>query len=204
MDNTALFSVSYGLYVVQTSVDGKSNGCIINTCNQIANSPTRVAISLINENYTTELLKQSGICKISILDMSVTFDFIKIFGLNSGRNIDKFRYACSSIDDNGIKYTDCHSCSVLTCKVLESHDLGSHTLFICEITDAIKTSEFEPVTYAYYQKYLKPQVTIDTSRKIKAWRCKICGYVYEGEELEKEFICPTCGHSISDFEPIYE
>ena len=204
MDNTALFNISYGLYVVQTTHSGKSNGCIINTCNQIANSPTRVAISLINDNYTTELLKQSGICKISILDTSVTYDFIKLFGLNSGRNIDKFRYACNTIDENGIKYTDCHSCSVLSCKVLESYDLESHTLFICEVVDANKTSKFDPVTYSYYQNHIKPKVTIDNSRKIKAWRCKICGYIYENPDLPKEFVCPLCGHSASDFEPIYE
>lgn len=204
MDNTALFNISYGLYVVQTTVKEKSNGCIINTCNQIANSPTRVAISLINENYTTELLKQSDLCKVSILDMSTTYDFIKLFGLNSGRDVDKYRYACNSIDENGIRYTDSHACSVLTCKILESHDLGSHTMFICEVVNAEKTSEFEPITYAYYQEHLKPKIKIDDSRKIKAWRCKICGYVYEGEKLPKEFACPLCGHSASDFEPIYE
>ena len=204
MDNTALFNISYGLYVIQTTSNSKTNGCIINTCNQIANSPTRIAVSLINENYTTELLKESGIFKISILDKSVTYDFIKLFGLNSGRDIDKYRYACSSVDENGIRYTDSHACSVLTCKVLESKDLGSHTLFICEVTDAVKTSAFEPVTYSYYQTYLKPKVNIDTNRKIKAWRCKICGYVYEGETLPEEFACPLCGHDASDFEPIYE
>lgn len=204
MDNTALFNISYGLYVIQTTSNSKTNGCIINTCNQIANSPTRIAVSLINENYTTELLKESGIFKISILDKSVTYDFIKLFGLNSGRDIDKYRYACSSVDENGIRYTDSHACSVLTCKVLESKDLGSHALFICEVTDAVKTSAFEPVTYSYYQTYLKPKVNIDTNRKIKAWRCKICGYIYEGETLPEEFACPLCGHDASDFEPIYE
>ena len=141
MDNTALFNISYGLYVIQTTVGEKNNGCIINTCNQIANSPTRIAVSLINENYTTKLLKESSIFKLSILDKTVTYDFIKLFGLKSGRDIDKFRYACSSIDENGIRYTDCHACSVLTCKVLQSYDLGSHTLFICEVTDAVRTSK---------------------------------------------------------------
>lgn len=204
MDETALFNISYGLYIIQATANGKSNGCIINTCNQIANSPTRLAVSLINTNYTTELLKDSTIFKISILDKSVTYDFIKIWGLNSGRNIDKYRYSCNQKDDNGIKYTDCHACSVLTCKIIESHDLGSHTLFIAEVIDAIRTSEFEPVTYAYYQANLKPKIRIDEKRKIKAWRCKICGYVYEGEKLPDKFVCPLCGHSASDFEPIYE
>lgn len=204
MDNTALFNISYGLYVVQTSFNGKNNGCIINTCNQIANSPTRVAVSLINDNYTTELLKQSKVCKISILDKTATYDFIKIFGLNSGRNIDKYRYACSTVDENGIRYTDSHSCSLLTCKVIEAHDYDSHTLFILEVIDAVKTSDNEPITYSYYQNNLKPKISIDTTRKIKAWRCKICGYIYEGETLPDKFTCPLCGHSASDFEPIYE
>lgn len=204
MDDTALFNISYGLYVIQTTSSGKSSGCIINTCNQIANSPTRIAVSLINSNYTTELLKKSKEFKLSILDKSVTYDFIKIWGLNSGRDIDKFRYACCQKDSNGNIYTDSHACSLLTCKVLESHDLGSHTLFIAEVIDAIKTSKFEPVTYEYYQKYLKPRVVIDENRKIKAWRCKICGYVYEGEKLPEDYVCPTCGHPASDFEPIYE
>lgn len=204
MDNTALFNISYGLYILQTSYEGKANGCIINTCNQIANSPTRIAVSLINENYTTELLKKSGKFKLSILDKSVTYDFIKIWGLNSGRNIDKFRYTCCQKDSEGIVYTDTHACSLLTCKVLESRDLGSHTLFIAEVIDAERTSEFEPVSYAYYYSNLKPKLVIDETRKIKAWRCKICGYVYEGEKLPDKFACPLCGHSASDFEPIYE
>ena len=204
MDNTALFNISYGLFVIQTAFNGKYNGCIINTCNQVANSPTRVAVSLINEHYTTELLKDSGIFKISILDLSVTYDFIKLFGLNSGRDIDKYRYVCSNIDENGIKYTDTHACSLLTCKVLESHDLGSHTLFICEVIDAIKTSNLEPVTYTYYQTKLKPKPKLDLNKKVKAWRCKICGYVYEGPILPDKFLCPVCGHDVNDFEPIYE
>lgn len=204
MDNTALFNITYGLYVIQTTVDGKTNGCIINTCNQIASSPNRIAVSLINENYTTELIKKSKVFKISILDKSSTYDFIKLFGLNSGRNFDKYRYVCSSVDENGIRYTDSHACSVLTCKVTESIDLTSHTLFICEVIDAKKTSSFEPITYAYYQSYLKPKTTIDKDRKIVAWRCRICGHIYEGEKLPDEYVCPLCGHGASDFEPIYE
>ena len=107
-------------------------------------------------------------------------------------------------DKDGIVFTDSHACSLLTCRVLESHDLGSHTLFIAEVIDAVKTSKFEPVTYAYYQEYLKPKIIIDENRNIKAWRCKICGYIYEGEKLPENYVCPTCGHSASDFEPIYE
>lgn len=204
MDNTALFNISYGLYVIQTAYNGKSNGCIINTCNQVANSPTRICVSLINDNYTTSLLKESKIFKLSILDMSVTYDFIKLFGLNSGRDVNKYRYACSKVDEYGIRYTDSHACSLLTCKVLESYDLNSHTLFICEVIDATKTSSFEPITYSYYQNNLKPKVVLDSNRKIKGYRCKICGYIYEGETLPTDFICPTCGHDVSDFEPIYE
>lgn len=204
MDDTALFNISYGLYIIQTTSNEKSNGCIINTCNQIANSPTRITVSLLNTNYSTELLKKSKVFKLSILDKSVTYDFIKIWGLNSGRDIDKYRYACCQKDKDGIVFTDSHACSLLTCRVLESHDLGSHTLFIAEVIDAVKTSKFEPVTYAYYQEYLKPKIIIDENRNIKAWRCKICGYIYEGEKLPENYVCPTCGHSASDFEPIYE
>ncbi len=206
MDNKALYNLSYGVFMLATKTeDGKVNGCITNTCMQVANSPTRIAIACINANYTCELIKQSGKFTLSILDQSCSFDTIKYFGMQSGRNVDKMGDLTLPEDENGIPYMGWHSCSVISGTVVDSMDLGSHTMFIAEVTDAKLLSDNKPLTYADYQNNLKPKPQKKAEdRKIKAWRCKICGYVYEGSELPKDFTCPLCGHPADDFEPVYE
>ena len=182
----------------------RKNGCITNTCMQVANSPTRVAISVINANYTCELIKESGLFTLSVLDKTVTFETIKHFGLQSGRNVDKLADISLPEDENGIPYLGWQSCSVLSCKVVSSQDLGSHTLFIAEVVDAKVLSDRAPLTYADYQNEVKPKPEKkQEDRKIVGWRCRICNYYYEGSELPKEFTCPLCGHGPEDFEPVY-
>ena len=204
MDNKAMYDLSYGVFMVGTKCGDKKNGCITNTCIQVANNPLRVALSVINTNLTADYIKESGIFTVSILDKSITFETIKHFGMQSGRNVDKLEGLPLPEDENGVPYLGWGACSVLSCKVVESHDLGSHTLFIAEVTDARKLSENPPITYAYYQSDLKPKPEKKPEeRKITGWKCKICGFIFEGSELPKDYLCPVCGHGADDFEPIY-
>ncbi|MBO4845568.1 MAG: flavin reductase [Lachnospiraceae bacterium] len=204
MDNKALYKLSYGVFMLATTADGKTNGCITNTCMQVANDPVRIAICCINSNYTCELIKKSGVFTLSMLDDTCSFETIKHFGMQSGRNVDKFDGINMPKDDKGIPYMGWMSCAVISATVVDSIDLGSHTMFIAVIDDAKVLSENGPLTYADYQNRVKPKPQPKPEdKKIVAWRCKICGFVYEGSELPKDYLCPTCGHGVDDFEPVY-
>jgi len=209
MDKKSLYSLSYGVFMIGSKAGDKKNGCITNTCIQVANNPTRVAISVINTNYTCDLIKEGGYFTVSMLDKTVSFETIKHFGMQSGRDVDKLDGLPLPEDENGVPYLNWSTCAMLSCKVLDSTDLGSHTMFIAEVLDGKVLSDNEPLTYAYYQSDVKPKpeapkADATKEKKIIGWRCKICKYVYEGSELPKDFDCPTCGHGPEDFEPIYE
>lgn len=208
MDKKALYQLSYGVFVLTTKSGDRMNGCITNTCMQVANSPARVAISVLNTNFTCELIKESGVFAVSVLDETCTFQTIKYYGMQSGREVDKYQGMEPAVDQNGVPYLTWQTCAVISCKVVESRDLGSHTLFIGEILDAKVTSDKAPLTYAQYQAHIKPkprETEVATQEKrIVGWRCKICNYVYTGSELPEDFTCPLCGHDREDFEPIYE
>lgn len=205
MDNKAFYSLSYGVFMVATKAGDKKNGCITNTCIQVAGSPTRVAISVLNTNYTCDLIKESGLFTVSVLDQTVTFETIKHFGMQSGRDVDKLDGIPLPEDANGIPYMGWATCAMLSCKVVGSQELGTHTLFIAEVEDSKVLGSNAPLTYADYQNNLKPKPEKKVEeRRIVGWRCKICKYVYEGSELPADFSCPLCGHGPEDFEPIYE
>lgn len=205
MDNKALFKLSYGVFLVSSKSDDKVNACITNTCIQVANDPVRIAISVINTNLTCDYIKDSGVFTVSLLDKTCIFDTIKHFGMQSGRNINKFEGAELPVDLNGVPYLPWSTCAYLSAKVVESTDLGTHTLFIAEVVDMMVLSDNEPLTYADYHKDVKPKPQkVETSKKIVGWKCKICGHIYEGEKLPEDYVCPLCGHSADDFEPIYE
>lgn len=205
MDKKALYNLSYGVFMVGTKSGDKKNGCITNTCIQVTNDPLRVAAAVINANYTAELIKESGMFTLSMLDKTVSFDTIKHFGFQSGRDVDKLKNLTLPEDNNGIPYMGWSACAMLSCKVVDSIDLGSHTLFIAEVTDAKVLSDKAPLTYADYQNEVKPKpAAVSSEKKIVGWKCKICGYIYEGSELPKDYSCPICGHGPDDFEPIYE
>lgn len=205
MDKKALYQLTYGVFLLSTKAGDKVNGCITNTCIQVANSPTRVAISVLNTNYTCDLIKESGIFALSLLDNTCTFQTIKHFGFQSGRDVDKLDGLTLPTDVNGVPYLAWQTTAVISCKVLESTDLGSHTLFIAEVVDAKLLNDNAPLTYADYQANVKPKPQeVKKEKKIVGWRCKICNYVYEGSELPADFTCPLCGHDRDDFEPIYE
>ena len=204
MDSKALYNISYGLFVIGTKSGEKINACITNTCMQVASDPPRFSISLLNQNYTCELIKESGFFCLSVLDKSAKFEIFKHFGYQSGRSVNKFADFKYETDKNGCPYILSSTCSIFTCKVVSKTDLGTHTLFVAEIEDAKVTSSTEPMTYAYYQSSVKPKVKIEATRKIIGWRCKICGYEYMQSELPSDYVCPMCGHPAEDFEPIYE
>lgn len=206
MDPKALFSLSYGVFILGSHDDSKINACVTNTCMQVAANPTRLAITVINQNYTCDQIKKCGTFALSVLDKSVTFPTIEHFGFQSGHNVDKFADFPCSIDANGNPYLNDQICALFSCKVISSQDLGTHTLFIAEIEDSKVMSDKAPVTYADYHKDIKPKAGAApaSDKKIIGWRCKICGYEYEGAELPSDFECPICGHPAEDFEPIYE
>ncbi len=205
MDTKALFNLQYGVFILGTQSNGKINACVTNTCMQVAADPVRIAISVINSNLTCQMIKDSGVFTLSILDKKTSFETIKRFGYQSGKNVDKFQdFTDYSMDSNGCPYLSSQICALISAKVVAAQDLGSHTLFTAEVTDAKIMSREEPITYAYYQNYIKPKPAAPTSGKIVGWRCKICGYVHNSPELPSDFACPLCGHPADDFEPIYE
>ena len=208
MDKKAIYNLSYGVFMVSTKAGEVANGCITNTCIQVASNPVRIAISVLNSNYTCDLIKESGIFAVSILDNDCTFETIKHFGFQSGRDVDKFENITPPTDCNDVPYLGWQSCAVISGKVVEQHDLGTHTLFIAEVVDAKVLSAKEPITYAKYQNEIKPKNNAasakEDGKKIVGWRCKICNYVYEGSKLPEDYACPLCGHGADDFEPIYE
>ncbi|MEE0886505.1 MAG: flavin reductase [Treponema sp.] len=203
MDNKALYNLSYGVFVLGSCSGEKINACITNTCMQVASNPTRIAISVLNQNLTCDMIKSSGIFSLSVLDNSCKFDLIKHFGMQSGKNTDKFADFSHELDSNGCPYIKQSVCSVLKCKVLSSTNLESHTLFIAEVQNAFIVSKNPPLTYADYQNKIKPKPAVNNEKKIIGWRCKICGYEYMNPELPADFECPLCGHPAEDFEPIY-
>ena len=205
MDQTALFSISYGVFVLGAKTKEKVNACITNTFVQVAANPLRVTIACLNGNYTCGMIKESGTFSISVLDQTCKFDTIKQFGFQSGRDVNKFENWPYETDSFGNPYIKDQVCSTFSCKVISSQDLGTHTLFIAEIVDANVVSKNPPLTYSDYHSKVKPkQEAVKMDKKIVGWRCKICGYEYEGAELPADFTCPICGHPASDFEPIYE
>lgn len=205
MDNKALYKLSYGVFMLGAKYGEAANGCITNTCIQVASNPTRIAISVINANYTCELIKKSGVFALSLLDEECSFETIRHWGFQSGHNVNKMEGIPLPTDCQGVPYLGWHACAVISGKVVEQHDLGSHTLFIAQVVDARLINDHAPLTYADYQSRLKPRPSeAPRERKIVGWRCKICNYVYEGSELPENFACPLCGHDADDFEPIYE
>lgn len=204
MDLKALYNLSYGVFILGTKNNDKINACITNTCIQVASSPTRFAVSLLNTNFTCAMLKESKKFLLSVLDKRCTFDVIRRFGYQSGKNTDKFYNFEYKTDSNGVPYIENCSCSVISCHVISMQDLGTHTLFIAELDDAFITSNEKPLTYADYQMNLKPKTSVSSERKIIGWRCKICGYEYMNPQLPSDYECPVCGHPAEDFEPIYE
>ena len=199
-DLTALFKIGYGLYVV-TSNDGvKDNGLIVNTVTQVTDSPNRVAVCINKQNYSHHIIKQTGKMNVNCLSVSAPFKVFENFGFQSGRAVDKFK-DCENIvrTDNGLIILPRYANAVMSLEVENYVELGTHGMFICTVTESRVLSDEETMTYAYYQKNVKPKPKTEGK---KGWVCKICGFIYEGETLPEDYICPLCKHGAQDFEPI--
>jgi len=202
IDTKALYKLSYGLFVLSAKNGNKDNGCIINTVTQISEKPLRISIAVNKANFTHDMILNSKEFNVSILTENTPFGIFERFGFHSGKDTDKFTgYNDSKRSANGILYLTAHVNAVISAKVTETIDSGSHTLFIADITEAQVLSNEPSTTYQYYFENIKPKPQAPKGAK-KGFICKICGYVYEGDTLPKDFICPLCKHGVEDFEPI--
>ncbi len=198
-DLTALFNIGYGLYVITSNDGKKDNGLIVNTVTQVTNTPNRIAVTINKESYSHHVIKQSGKMNINCLSTEAPFSVFETFGFKSGRNVNKFENCDVLRSDNGLVFLAKYINSFMSLKVEQYVDLDTHGMFICSITEARVISKAETMTYTYYQNNVKPKP--ETEGK-KGFVCKICGYVYEGDKLPEDFICPLCKHGVADFEPI--
>ena len=198
-DMSALFNIGYGLYVVTSNDGKKDNGLIVNTVSQVTNTPNRIAVTINKQNYSHHIIKQTGKMNVNCLTTDAPFKVFETFGFQSGRNVDKFKDCTPLRSENGLVFLPKHINSFMSLKVEDYVDLDTHGMFICSVTEARVISNLETMTYNYYQAEVKPKP--ETEGK-KGWVCKVCGYIYEGDPIPEDFICPLCKHPASDFEPI--
>ncbi|MBQ8996214.1 MAG: flavin reductase [Oscillospiraceae bacterium] len=198
-DLTALFNIGYGLYVVTSNDGSKDNGLIVNTVSQVTNTPNRIAVCINKTNYSHHVIKQTGIMNVNCLSVDAPFDVFKRFGFQTGRAVDKFEGMEKLYADNGLVFLPQYINSFFSLKVEDYVDLDTHGMFICSVTEARVVSSKETMTYTYYQNNVKPK---PEAAGRKGFVCKICGFVYEGDTLPDDYICPLCKHPASDFEPL--
>ena len=199
----AMFALSYGLFVLTARQGEKDNGCIINTAMQVTSEPNRITIAVNKTNHTHDMVLETGRFTLSVLSEQAEFSTFQRFGFQSGRDVDKFDgfQEHAARGDNGILYVTRGTSAWLSCKVVSTLDLGTHTLFLADVEDGDVLSQAPSATYSYYQAHIKPRPAAAPAQGSKRrWVCKVCGYVYEGEELPADFICPICKHPASDFE----
>ena len=201
MDKKALFKIGYGLYVLSANQDGFDNGCIINTVMQVADNPLKLVFSVNKQNKTHDMVLKTGNFAISCLTEETPFQMFEWFGFQSGREVNKFvSEAAYTRCGNGVLRFNMFSNAYFAGKVTDATDMGSHTLFVAEVTEAEVLSDAPSVTYAYYHANIKPKPEVSDAETEK-WICKICNYVHEGP-LPEDFVCPLCKHPASDFERI--
>ncbi len=198
-DLTALFNIGYGLYVVTSNDGAKDNGLIVNTVSQVTNTPNRIAVCINKTNYSHHVIKQTGIMNVNCLSVDAPFDVFKRFGFQSGRTADKFEGMTKLYSDNGLVFLPNYINSFFSLKVEDYVDLDTHGMFICSVTESRVISKRDTMTYTYYQNNVKPKP--EATGK-KGYVCKVCGFVYEGDVLPDDYICPLCKHPASDFEPL--
>lgn len=205
MNEKAMRQISYGLFVLTSGKDGRDNGCIVNTVMQVTSSPNRISVTVNKQNDTHDLILATGIFNVSVLTTETPFSVFQRFGFHSGRDMDKFAGFSDAVrTENGLlRLTSCAN-AYLSGKVYQTIDLGTHTMFLADVTDCDVLSGVPSVTYSYYQSEIKPkpQEKDSDGQQKKGFRCTICGYVYEGEELPEDFVCPICKHGAADFEAI--
>lgn len=200
MGANAMFNISYGLYVLTAKDGEKDNGCIVNTLQQVTTTPNAVSVTVNKQNYTHDMILKTGKFTVSLLSTDADFEIFKHFGFQSGKDVDKFAaFEKAARGQNGIYYITEMTNAFISADVVQTIDLGTHTMFIAHVTDMDVLSEAPSLTYAYYHANVKPK---PEAAKKSGYRCKICGYVYEGEPLPEDFICPWCKHGAEDFEKI--
>ena len=205
MDPKAMQKLSYGLFVLTAKTGEKLNGCITNTAIQVTTEPNQIAFAVNKADLTHDMVKESGRFVISIISEKAEFSLFKHFGFQSGRNVDKFAdFDSYKLTESGIPYITAGINAYLEGEVVSASDLGTHTLFVCKVTDMEVLTEDASATYAYYHANIKPkpQEVKKTEEGKVIWRCTICGYEYEGDPIPDDFICPWCKHPASDFERV--
>lgn len=205
MDPKAMMKLSYGLFVLTAKTGEKINGCITNTAIQVTTEPNQIAFAVNKANLTHDMVKESGRFVISIISEKAEFSLFKHFGFQSGRDVDKFAdFDSYKLTESGIPYITAGINAYLEGEVVSASDLGTHTLFVCKVTDMEVLTEDASATYAYYHANIKPkpQEVKKTEEGKVIWRCTICGYEYEGDPIPDDFICPWCKHPASDFERV--
>lgn len=198
-DLTALFNIGYGLYVVTTNDGIRDNGLIVNTVSQVTNTPNRIAVTINKQNYSFHTIQKTGVLNVNCLDVSAPFSLFQRFGFQSGRTVDKFAGMEVLRSDNGLAFLPRYINSFMSLKVENYVDMDTHGMFICTVTEARVMSDAETMTYTYYQKNVKPKPETEGKH---GFVCKVCGWIYEGDELPDDIICPLCKHGAADFEPI--
>ena len=202
IDAKAMNKLSYGLFVLTTRDGDRDNGCIINTAQMLTDNPKRVTIAVNRKNLSRDIIAKTGLFNVSVLTEEAPFKVFERFGFVSGRDADKFAGCdCDARTANGLRYIPKYTNAVISCKVIESMNYGTHTLFVAEVVEARKLSDVPSITYAYYFAHTKPKPQPTTEPK-KGYVCKICGYVYEGDSLPEDYVCPLCKHGAEDFEPL--
>ncbi len=197
---SAMFKFSYGLFVLTAREGDKDNGCIINTAIQVTDQPKQVSICVNKKNYTCGMIERTGVFGLSFLSQDVKFETFQHFGFQSGENVDKFAdYADVKRSEAGLLYLTRGTNAFISVKVNKTVDLGTHMMFIGDVEEEEVLSDVPSTTYQYYFDHIKPK---PEQPKVKGYVCKICGYVYEGDPLPADFICPICKHGAEDFEPI--
>lgn len=199
IDSNALFKIGYGLYVVTSNDGTKDNGAILNTVVQVTSTPTQIAVTINKSNYSHDIIKQSGVMNINCLSTDAPFSVFENFGFKSGKDTDKFAGIDFSRSENGLPVLSKYINAFMSLKVEQYIDLGTHGMFICTLTEAKVISDKDSMTYDYYHKNVKPKPNTKT---VRGYMCKICGYVYEGDTLPEDFVCPLCKHGAEDFEEV--
>lgn len=203
MDKKAMYHLTYGLFVLTARLGERDNGCIINTAGQVTSTPNRISITVNKDNLTHDMVKESGRFNISILSERANFDIFKHFGFQTGRETDKFDgYAACKRSENGLYYITEGTNAYISGTVEQAIDLGSHTMFIASVDDMEVLASEPSASYAYYQSSIKPKPEKKEAGGKTVWRCTVCGYVYEGDVLPDDFVCPLCKHPASDFEKV--
>lgn len=200
MDSKAMFNLSYGLFILTAKDGEKDNGCIVNTVGQVTSQPNRISLTVNKANYTHDMILKTKEFNVSVLAENSKFETYKHWGFQSGRNTDKLESISFKRSANGLVYIADETNAFLSAKVVSTLDLGTHTLFIADVTDGEVLSQVPSATYSFYQNNIKPKPA--STEKRKGFICTVCGYIYEGETLPDDFICPVCKHPASDFRPL--